>query len=169
MCIFKPTCLTLPSARACPRTCFCACQSVSWGKIICSALSGSPRGLLGCWALLEPACREADMTAVLENEAKRTITPSASIFILQDDVSTSVVYMKWRTHIAQLNSKGSQFGLRILVYSPCNQEQENCVKFFMQSTNLIIHEEKTLHYIISANWNEKQKTKTFNFIIFWGE
>lgn len=97
MCIFKPTCLTLPSARACPRTCFCACQSVSWGKIISSALSGSPRGLLVCWALLEPACREADMTAVLENEAKRTITPSASIFILQDDVSTSVVYMKWRT------------------------------------------------------------------------
>lgn len=100
-CAFSNPCLTLLSVCACLCTCFCACQSVSWGKIISSVLSGSPRGLLGFWALLEPACREADMTAVLENEAKRIITPRASVFILQHGGSTYVVYMKWRTHIAQ--------------------------------------------------------------------
>lgn len=90
---FKPTCSTLPCVRAyvCAHLCLCVCQSVSWGKIISSLLSGSPRGLLSCWALLEPAQGEADMTAVLENEARRTITPSASIFVLQHDVSTSVL------------------------------------------------------------------------------
>ncbi|KAI9546837.1 hypothetical protein NQZ68_022782 [Dissostichus eleginoides] len=59
------------------------------GKIISSPLPGSPRGLLSCWALLEPAQGEADMTAVLENDARRTISLSASIFVLQHDVSTS--------------------------------------------------------------------------------
>jgi len=75
----------------CPACVFVhVCQTVSWGKIILFLLSGSPRGLLSCCALLESLQGEADMTAVLENEARRTITPSASIFVLLRDVSTSV-------------------------------------------------------------------------------
>lgn len=138
-CAFKPTCLTLLRAYVQTRTCFCACQTVSWGKIISSVLSGSPRGLLCCRALLEPARREADMTAVLENEAKRTITPSASRFFF------FFFFAAWYKHFCgaqemkdtcRTTPKSSYCVLRSVVFSPRNYE--NYVEFFMQ-TNVIIH------------------------------